>query len=172
METKSAMNDGALARFGYLRVLNHLIRHPRVFFRDLPDEISIINPLIFLGISSLIPGLAAFIQSGENRFSMAAIFTANAFFLPLIGALLGLPAAALFKKGRLNLKKYFTVFALAGGVIGPIVWLPAFSLACESIKWILVGIGLVHACAIKPLQTFLIILSAILLSMALFSYFL
>lgn len=171
METKTAVIGGMFTRFGYFQVLSHLVRRPRIFFQNLPNNISFAKPLTFLGLSCLIPGLAGLIQSPDHRLFMAFVFFANAFFLPLIGAVMGLPAAAILMKGQLPLRKYFSVFALAGGAIGPIAWLPAFSLATESIKWILIGLGLVHGCKMKPRNAFLTILSAVTLTYLLFKPF-
>lgn len=146
---------------GYPRTLIAIITGPGRFFRGLPRDIGLKQPVLFLIISSIIAALAGLSQQADNRLLLASARFFNSMGLTFIAAAAGLIPAKLFRREDASFPLFFSVYAYSFGAVALIGWLPSFIWCAESIKWVLVGLGLIHACGFKRYQALLIIITSI-----------
>lgn len=167
MSHATFMDKGRPASTGYLRTVWDLLRRPRVFFAKALEEHGLFKALKYLAISSLMVGATCLLHDGGPTLMAMIVLFVNAMAMPFISAAVGLPAAALLARGELNMPKYFAVFAYAGGTAALLAWHPAFLWLAESIKWVLVGFGLVHGCGLKRWPAFFVMITSIILTIGL-----
>ena len=122
----------------------------------------------FLLISCSIMAVAgAIYQPTGNPWLKAVIEWINAVGMPVVLSVSAWLPTALFTRNKVDFSRIFTVFAYASGAALPIMWLPAFFVLAESIRWILIGYGLVHSVGLSRTRAFVTMVATIGLTMAL-----
>ena len=145
----------------YFQTLSLVVTKPRIFFQAMPQELQMYHPLKFLLISSTIMAGASLTQAAENNLVMAVIRLINALGMPFITAGIAFPLVLLLMGRSLNFTRVFSIYAYASGVVVLVAWLPAFTWFAESVRWVLVGLGLVHGLQMSRLKALLVIVISI-----------
>ena len=145
----------------YFQALSAIVSKPRLFFKSMPQDISFYQPLKFLFISSAIMAGASLTQAADNNLLLALIRLVNALFMPIITAGIAFPLALFFMGRNLSFARILSIYAYASGVVVLVAWLPAFTWFAESVKWILIGLGLIHGLQMGRLKALLVIITSI-----------
>ena len=145
----------------YFQTLSLVVTKPRLFFQAMPPELQLSQPLKFLFISSAIMTGASLTQAADNTLLMAFIKLLNALGMPFITAGVAFPLVLLLMGRSLNFTRVFSIYAYAGGVVVLVAWLPAFTWFAESVRWVLIGIGLVHGIQMSRPKALLVIVISI-----------
>ena len=159
------------ARFGigpYLQTLLAVLVSPSRLFADLPRAPDLRPPLVFLVLCSLFHAGASLTCTPEGSLLGAGILFLNALLMPLIAAALGRVIAVMVRGRRPGFLRFFQVYAYAAGATLMVSWVPFSLWLTEPWKWVLIGIGLIKNCELRPGQALTIILISVAVLTALF----
>ncbi len=147
----------------YFRTLTRLWFSPGQFFRELPETPRVGQPLSFLLLSSFIAAAGTFLYVPACTLLMAAVVFINAASMPFIASAFGYLVMTLMRGEQAGYGRLFRVYAFASGATLPLAWLPSSLWFTETWKWVLIGIGLVKGCGLRPLQATAVIAFSVLL---------
>jgi len=153
-----------VSRFGptaYFMALSKLLADPKQFFTDLPRDVDISGPLIFLILSSAVFSAACLMNAETSRVLNAAIFFSNASGMVFIASAVGYGATLMLTDKRVPYTQVFAIYAYATGITILAAWLPAFLWITEPWKWWLVGTGLTRGLQLTKRQAFSVVVMSI-----------
>jgi hypothetical protein len=153
----------------YFQTLAKVLGTPVDFYGNLPETIGFKQSVGFLMISSaFFAGASLLTRQYHSPVLAGGIFFANAVGMTVIAAGLGYILMSMFAGRRVSFRVFFSVYAFASGVVLLAAWIPLFVWLTEPWKWVLIGIGLTHACGLKWITGVLIIVTSIVMMMLFF----
>lgn len=147
----------------YFRTLTRLWFSPGRFFEEMPETPRVGRPLIFLLFSSLIAAAGTLLYLPECTLLMAAVVFINAAAMPFIASAFGYLVMTLMRGKQAGYGRLFRVYAFASGATLPLAWLPFSLWFTETWKWVLIGMGLVKGCGLRPLQSAAVIAFSVII---------
>ena len=142
----------------YFHALTKMLRQPRIFFSEFPQDAGIKKPLGFLLVSSLIfAGASLMSHLPSNPLVMGGVFFINAVGMPLIAASIGFLVMIAIMGRRVTFPQFFSIYALSAGVTLLASWIPFFIWLTEPWKWWLIGTGMVNGFGFSRVQVLVII---------------
>jgi hypothetical protein len=147
----------------YFRTLTRLWFSPGRFFRELPESPRVSQPLSFLLLSSLIVTAGTLIYLPERTLLMAAVVFINAAAMPFVASAFGYLVVTMMMGKRVGYRLLLSVYAFSSGATLPLAWLPFSLWFTETWKWVLIGIGLVKGCGLRPLQSAAVIAFSVII---------
>lgn len=135
-----------------------MLREPGTYFKELPHEMGLKQPLGFLVVSSVFFMGASLVRTLPlNPIFWGAVFLINATGMVFIAAGLGYMVMAIIMGKRVTFKRFLSIYAFSSGVTLLASWVPLFFWLTEPWKWWLIGIGMVKSFGFKLPQVFLIV---------------
>ena len=142
----------------YFHALTKMLRQPRMFFSELPQDAGIKKPLGFLLVSSLVfAGASLMSNLSPNPLVMGGVFFINAMGMTVIAASIGFMVMIAIMGRRVTFARFFGIYALSTGVTLLASWLPCFIWLTEPWKWWLIGTGMVNGFGFGRVQVLVII---------------
>jgi len=142
----------------YFRTLTKILRGPRRFFNELPQDLGLKQPLGFLIVSSLFFAGASLVRGmPPNPVVLGIIFFTNAMGMAFIAAGLGYMVMTAMMGKKVTFTRFFGIYALSSGVTLLASWAPFFVYLTEPWKWWLIGTGMLRSCGFRITQALIII---------------
>jgi len=153
----------------YFQTLSRVLGAPVDFFGNFPETVGFKQSVGFLMLSSaFFAGASLLTRQYQSPVLAGGIFFANAVGMTVIAAGLGYILMSMIAGRRVSFRIFFSVYAFASGVVLLASWIPLFVWLTEPWKWVLIGIGLTHACGLKWITGVLIIVMSIAILMLFF----
>lgn len=142
----------------YFQSLTGVLGEPGIFFKKIPPDIRLKQPIIFLIISSIFFSIASLLViNPASLFITGSIFFINSVGMTFIAAGLGYIVMTMIIGKKVFFIKFFSIYAFSTGVILLASWVPTFFFITEPWKWWLIGTGLTKSCGLSWWHAFLII---------------
>lgn len=155
------MNNTKKNRFTfkfYFQTITRVLGEPRLFFKEIPDDITLKKPVWFLVVSSMFSSIASLLASPPvSPLITSGIFFINAVGMTFIAAVLGYMIMIMITGRRVAFAKLLSIYAFSTGVTLLASWLPTFFFITEPWKWWLIWTGLVKGCEFAWWQAFIIV---------------
>jgi len=147
METEMMEESSNLTLGFYFQAVTGMVKEPRIFFSELPENMAMKTPMAFLVISCLL-STAIGLMTGqpENPYLIGGVYFANAMGMTFIAAGFGYVIMTMIAGRRVTFVKFFSIFAFSSGVTLLVSWLPFFFWITEPWKWWLIGSGMTNGC--------------------------
>jgi|GEM_PF-5382485 hypothetical protein len=154
----------------YLHTLSSIIKEPKKFFRNLPENSDLKSPLSFLAVSLAI-STVVFITGSSFQASpeAAAVYFINAAVMSTAASMALFAALKFFLFKNVKLKKCFSLFAYSAGATVIAAGVPFLLWMTEIWKWWLVGVGINQNLKIKPILSFIAVVLSIALVISTFA---
>ncbi|GBC60554.1 hypothetical protein DENIS_1511 [Desulfonema ishimotonii] len=136
----------------YLSGLSRILSEPRRFFSELPPDMGMVPPLIFLMLSGLVFTGASLMTAVQNPLMSAVILFVNAVGMAFVTSGVGYGVMVLTVGRRVSYTRFFTIYAFSSGVTILASWLPVFLWISEPWKWWLIGTGMTRSLDLKRSQ--------------------
>ncbi len=160
MQETARMESNMLRqRLDYFQTITTLIRAPRAFFSDMPDQ-GWQLPAKICGISAIFHVVVSCTYIFGRSVPLAVVLLCNAMLMPLITASLTYMFMTMFMGRKTSLSRMYAVFALASAPVLLISWVPAVGMITEPWRMLLIGFGLNKACSLSWKQSALLVLLA------------
>ncbi|MDD4648799.1 MAG: YIP1 family protein [Desulfoplanes sp.] len=151
----------------YFQTVVNLITSPRIFFTELPQDISYKQSLGFLIISGLFWSSLRYTYYSDHSLFEAATLLINSFGMPFVLAGFTFMIMGLFFGRVTTFKRIAIIYIYATGVTMLVSWLPTVEIFTEPWRFILVAVGLVKSCSFKWTQAVTAIVLGVFIMLAL-----
>jgi len=142
----------------YFQVLTGILKEPRRFFSEMPEDMKVKQPLGFLLISGIFFAGAGLVTSmPDNLFFWGGVYFINAVGMAFIAAGFGYIIMTIIIGKKVTFKKFFSVFAFSSGVTLLVSWIPFFIWITEPWKWWLIGTGMIRGFGFRRRHAVLIV---------------
>ena len=142
----------------YFQSLTGVLGEPGTFFKKLPADIRLKQPVLFLIISGIFFSIASLLVTpSTSPFVTGSIFFINSVGMTFIAAGLGYMVMTMIIGKQVLFIKFFSIYAFSTGVILLASWVPTFFFITEPWKWWLIGTGLTKSCGLSWWHALLII---------------
>lgn len=145
----------------YFKTLRRIFEKPNSFFTELPEYISLKQPLFFLGISGLLFSIFSVISRMpiKQPIVWGGIFFLNAVGMTFIASGTGYMIMIMImgRQNSVGFNKFFSIYAFATGLTLLASWAPFFIYLTEPWKWWLIGSGMIKNFGFQLKQVIIII---------------
>jgi hypothetical protein len=129
----------------YIDTLTALLIRPSRFFATAFQEVSAIQSLIVLTLSSIFfAATGTLIRPESASLTTGLILFVNAVGMAVLGSAAGYLAIAATGPRRYAFGQLFSIFSLSSGAVLLIAWVPLAFFITEPWKWWLIGTGMVN----------------------------
>lgn len=158
MEAKVMKKGNRFTLGFYFQAVTGMLKEPRRFFSEMPENMGMKKPMIFLLVSGFLSAFAGIITGmPENPFLSGGIYFTNAIGMAFVAVGFGYVIMTMLIGRRAPFVKFFSVFAFSTGTTLLASWLPFFFWITEPWKWWLIGTGMTTGCGFSGRHTVLII---------------
>ncbi len=145
----------------YFKTLRKIFEKPNSFFTELPEYISLKQPLFFLGISGLLFSVFSVISRMpiKQPIVWGGIFFLNAMGMTFIAAGTGYMIMIMImgRQDNVGFIRFFSIYAFSTGLTLLAAWAPFFIYLTEPWKWWLIGNGMIKNLGFQLKQVIIII---------------
>ncbi len=133
----------------YFKTLRQIFEKPKKFFTELPEDISLKQPLFFLAVSGLLFSIFSVISRMPIKQPLVwgGIFFINALGMTFIASGIGYMIMIMImgkQQHRVGFVRFFSIYAFSTGLTLLAAWAPFFIYLTEPWKWWLIGNGMIR----------------------------
>ena len=161
---ENAMNSGEISASNsfilsiYFQQMVKILSGPVRFFAEYPRETRMLQPFLFLLISSIFfTGASLTTHVYQNPFLTAGVFMVNSLGMPFLMTFTIFFMMFVTGAEKIRFTQIFAVCAFSWGVTMMVSWIPKFIWFTEPWKWLLIMTGMVKTCRLRWFHALIVV---------------